>query len=289
MQNVAHDTHGSKHLLAFNGHADGPMVYDDDSYWNDEDAVYEPAHSAPMDASDDGTDGESEDVPASAVTSPANPYQVYQAKPLLDLLDRTRHSKWPERTDACCWWCCHRFDTVPCALPLKYREGKGFTVKGCFCSFSCVKAYHLNDAGRVGEGVRTGLLFQMCLRLWKLNPNRDRRAFRGVVAAPSRTCLKMFGGYMSIDEFRASTRTEIHMVKEPPYDMEFIQQVDCARKISERARIAKKNAAPPRKRIEGSADAPRKAKAPAPLSVKRTKSLVNPSCSLDKFVTFQSK
>eukprot|EP00899_Mesostigma_viride_P001539 jgi/Mesvir1/11386/Mv10285-RA.1 len=170
------------------------MSYTDDDAYLDGDDVSERDYPVPMDASDEETDAEA-GPEKGAVTDRAGPHRVFQVKPLLDLLDRTRHAGWPERVDTCCWWCCHPFDTVPCALPIKYREGKGFTVKGCFCSFSCVKAYNTSDSGQGGESARrTGFIFLMCLRLWKMNPRRDARQFRGVITAPPRTCLKMFGG-----------------------------------------------------------------------------------------------
>src|SRR4029079_16243870 len=46
------------------------------------------------------------------------------------------------KVNIACWWCCHTFDTYPIPAPLKYDTKKEvFKVIGCFCSFSCSRAY----------------------------------------------------------------------------------------------------------------------------------------------------
>eukprot|EP00899_Mesostigma_viride_P003003 jgi/Mesvir1/12703/Mv01701-RA.1 len=122
----------------------------------------------------------------------------------------------------------------------------------------------------------------MVLKLWRLNPHRDQSRFKGVRTAPPRTCLTMFGGDMTIEQFRACTTSEIHMVAEPPYDIETVQQVHCVLKIRERDRTMKKDAAP--QAPAAASDGEKKPEKDRELALKRSKPMVNKSFSLDKFV-----
>eukprot|EP00899_Mesostigma_viride_P004359 jgi/Mesvir1/13924/Mv16045-RA.1 len=210
---------------------------------------------------------------------PAAPFRIYNVRPLLDMMDA---KGWPEKTDLCCWWCCHPFDTVPCPLPIRYKEGRGFVVKGCFCSFSCVKAYNLKDSGSA-SCVRGSLLFLMAQRLWRAG--KHGRPFPGVPAAPPRTCLKMFGGPMTIEGFRASCRSEVHMLKEPPFAMNFLPEADFVQKLHDVSRSMKGDAVAPYKRDPENAGPQRKVQQPAgTLALKRARPMVDSKCSLDKFV-----
>ena len=48
---------------------------------------------------------------------------------------------WIDKTDVCCWWCCHKFDSIPVGLPVDYNAKlRKFRVKGVFCSFACMLA-----------------------------------------------------------------------------------------------------------------------------------------------------
>jgi hypothetical protein len=69
-----------------------------------------------------------------------------------------------------------------------------FDVFGCFCSLECAAAYNFKMNDYVDE---------MWERYNLLNLLFRRMNFGTVVkAAPDRLALKMFGGYMDIDEFR---------------------------------------------------------------------------------------
>ena len=99
----------------------------------------------------------------------------------------------PKKTDIWCWWCCHPFDTIPRFLPTKYDELRNrFRVTGNFCSWQCVKAYDLdgNNYGSNGKMLLTTLMRTMHGKMYNINP------------APPRSVLKVFGGSLSIDDFR---------------------------------------------------------------------------------------
>ena len=112
---------------------------------------------------------------------------------LYEFIDFNKNKEWPEKTNINCWWCCHTFDNVPCSLPYSYKKDK-FCVKGVFCNFNCAASYNfsLNDEN-VYE--RYSLLNLMYKKLYY-------RKFIKINLAPPRESLKMFGGYLSIDEFR---------------------------------------------------------------------------------------
>lgn len=95
-----------------------------------------------------------------------------------------------EKTNVACWWCCHQFDTFPVCAPLRYDSRKDvFTVIGCFCSFNCSKSFLLTEYNSRHE----------------LNSYLYRRIvnqYKHVKKAPCKTVLKMFGGPLSIEEYR---------------------------------------------------------------------------------------
>lgn len=112
------------------------------------------------------------------------------------LKNEITENEWPETTDVCCWWCCHQFDTCPCTLPTKYDPlRKRFTFIGVFCSWNCAKAYNFDKLDH-RKAERSELITLLVKELYSveeaicINP------------APYRQCLKMFGGYMTIEEFR---------------------------------------------------------------------------------------
>jgi len=105
-------------------------------------------------------------------------------------------NQWPDKCDTCCWWCCHKFDNIPCTLPTKYDPlRKRFTFTGIFCSWNCSKSYNNNMSDHKRYERNTFL----CLLIQQLyNIETSLR----ISPAPPRECLKMFGGYLDIEEFR---------------------------------------------------------------------------------------
>jgi len=109
-----------------------------------------------------------------------------------------KNSEWHDKTDVCCWWCCHKFDNSPCTLPIKYNElTKVYDFIGIFCSWNCTKAYnnYKNDHKKYERGQ---LITMLVKQLYGIEYAIS------IKSAPFRECLKMFGGYMSIDDFRNS-------------------------------------------------------------------------------------
>lgn len=97
-----------------------------------------------------------------------------------------------------CWWCCHPFEGPDLHLPYKYDEKtKRFTTLGHFCSWGCMKSYNIdkNSMSKYGEiGMYITLMHKLATGKTDL-----------IKSAPHRYTLEVFGGTLSIEEFRNST------------------------------------------------------------------------------------
>ena len=94
-----------------------------------------------------------------------------------------------------CWYCCHPFEGTVIHAPYRYDDRRRhFYTTGHFCSWECSKAYLLEDRGpHAGERQQLlALMRQHAMK--KYVPTR---------VAPKRTTLKVFGGTLTIEEFRS--------------------------------------------------------------------------------------
>lgn len=110
-----------------------------------------------------------------------------------------------------CWWCCHPFNTEPLRFPYKYDDRTNkFSTAGNFCSWSCMKGYNLE---RPNNGKTTMNIMIMRRKMYN--------SFGNIHTAPCRFRLQVFGGSMSIEEFRVNqtvdTGGSITPIKEEPY------------------------------------------------------------------------
>lgn len=93
-----------------------------------------------------------------------------------------------------CHWCAHPFDTLPIQVPIK-RTATGFRFSpGFFCSLSCARC----GADRIHPTPDPGLLTSYANRLD--NSTRFCKVF--IPRAPHWSSLELFGGPLSIEEFR---------------------------------------------------------------------------------------
>jgi len=128
---------------------------------------------------------------------------------MYEFINANNDKVWPETTSIYCWWCCHPFNWMPCALPEYYKKDK-FYVNGCFCSFNCTASYNFSKCDDdIWE--RYSLLNLMYKKLYNTK-------FIKVNLAPPREILKIFGGYMTIDEFRENSlkNEKVFTVINPP-------------------------------------------------------------------------
>ena len=117
--------------------------------------------------------------------------------------------RWPSKTEVCCWYCCHRFETMQVCVPANYcSTGRYFEVFGVFCSWNCAKA-HLQENYSSESSEQLMWMRIMAKRVF----GTDLGDFH---AAPPRIFLKMFGGHLDIEEFRRKSQVSTTVMLAPP-------------------------------------------------------------------------
>lgn len=151
-----------------------------------------------------------------------NPVSTFCVYPLANKTD------WISKTDICCWHCAHSFEEPPVYIPEKItpidNDKHVFSVYGNFCSFPCAKAYlmehHCFDTSK-----QLMLLNKIAIDSYNVIPP--------FMQAPPRICLKMFGGTMSITEFRQSHQKANVTCRLPPFvGSQMIIQTDLAASLN---------------------------------------------------------
>ena len=132
--------------------------------------------------------------------------QIKKVKKVHRILQEYNGSKWPTKTNVWCWWCCHPFDTEPVPCPFNYDEVREvFETKGMFCSWECCAAYSVDNYKSLTY------VYELMNKLYdveidgKVSKN-FQDFFKDFTIAPNKLCLKVFGGYMNIDEFRSNKK-----------------------------------------------------------------------------------
>lgn len=130
---------------------------------------------------------------------------------------KNKCEEWPQNTAIACYWCCHKFPTVPYGLPIKHQNGK-FYVYGCFCSLECATAYNFNSKEKSDE---------MWERYNLINLLSRKLGGKSIVRqAPPREALVMFGGKFSIEEYRKYVNTTKLLTINFPPMMTITQQIE---------------------------------------------------------------
>lgn len=212
---------------------------------------------------------------------------------LREFQKRTIDGDWPSNTNVHCHWCCHAFEGCPIAIPTRVdtnSEGQPrWEVCGCFCSFQCAAAYNFDnndDSDDMWENYALlNRMYSECNILNVDNIVEDR-----VFPAPPRQSLKMFGGYMSIEEFRSKTMPKTYTMQNGEssisrgnivdllrYPMMFVaQQID---------EINEADITQPLKFIPVDQEHINKVK--EKLQLKRTKPLINSNHTLDRVMNLR--
>ena len=121
-------------------------------------------------------------------------------------------------SDILCWWCCHKFDQNPIFLP-NHMINNTFFVFGIFCSLNCACSYNYerkdNNMLR-----RHSLLYLMYKNIIKEN---------NIIRSPPRELLLVFGGNLSIEDFRKNSiifKKEFKLLLPPFKSIFFIVEED---------------------------------------------------------------
>jgi hypothetical protein len=97
--------------------------------------------------------------------------------------------------NSCCYWCCHSIEQTLYGMPVNYDSiNDTYLMYGSFCSLQCANAY--NFSINCGSD-----------KVWEINSwiqmlGKRYGYINYIRPSPSKYLLKMFGGSLSIDEFR---------------------------------------------------------------------------------------
>lgn len=133
-------------------------------------------------------------------------YYTLKSTFLVQFKDSSDIKQLPKTSDAACFWCCHTFTHRPVILPIR-DTGEHLIVTGNFCSPECATAY-LFDMRQ--DSHTRWEQFALLHRIYG-------DACHGTIyPAPARNVLKLFGGSLSIQEYRAlihshKVRVDIHL------------------------------------------------------------------------------
>jgi hypothetical protein len=139
-------------------------------------------------------------MPASESTPVSCKLPAHYSEKLMVLFqDSNRYQKLPEKTEIACFWCCHGFSSMPCAIPSHILDEVWY-MYGNFCSPECAVAYLFKERiDSVLQWERYALLNSIYAR----DAEVVHGGSSGVRPAPPREVLRMFGGSMDISEYRA--------------------------------------------------------------------------------------
>jgi len=99
------------------------------------------------------------------------------------------------KNNSCCFWCCHHIDNHIYGMPYNYDTiNDTFYIIGSFCSLQCANAYNFSVNCGSDKVWEINSWIQMIAKRYGIN--------NIIRPAPSKYLLKMFGGNLSIEEFR---------------------------------------------------------------------------------------
>lgn len=114
------------------------------------------------------------------------------------------------QTAECCWYCTEPLCTDPmnrvgCPIVHNARTNTYLT-DGVFCGYRCALAYAV-ERYRQPQAMEVAANIRRITRAQGIAPTQD------VTKSPHWSCLKKFGGYMTIEEFRACPASERPVVE----------------------------------------------------------------------------
>lgn len=107
-------------------------------------------------------------------------------------------SEQPQHTTRPCQWCLHSFENPPVGVPFRINSSGTYDSFGVFCSLECASAFNFDKlhASHVAFARHT-----MCCELATKHSKQTVRPIK-IRPAPPREMLEMFGGPLTIDQFR---------------------------------------------------------------------------------------
>lgn len=113
----------------------------------------------------------------------------------------------------CCFWCSHTFDGPGVGMPERYDAGTDtfYTSAATYCSLACAAAHNFASANTTATWDHNDLLNALGRRITK-NP------LFCVTPAPPRESLRIFGGPLTVSEFRRASNSSgvvVQMLQAP--------------------------------------------------------------------------
>ena len=129
-----------------------------------------------------------------------------------------------------CWWCCHPFEGTPLSMPLIYDTRRNiFSTCGNYCSWSCMKSHAIEKYGLSRGGLICGNITMMRRKMYN--------HLGTVKPAPYRYKLAVFGGDLSIEQFRENSTRDADKpetkIETKPYTDNLIPFVSNTKKMDE--------------------------------------------------------
>lgn len=120
-----------------------------------------------------------------------------------------KRNEWLSSTSIHCFWCSHPFSGIPCSLPQR-KINDTYYVFGNFCSPECAASYNFNNYD--DRSIEKYSLLNGLYR--KVYNNKDYI----VQLAPPQMSLRIFGGTLTIEQFRSYNKNnnKILMINIPP-------------------------------------------------------------------------
>lgn len=119
-----------------------------------------------------------------------------EVKDINDICDEKKDNNVIEsHNQQCCFWCCHPIEYMIYGMPTNYDStNDSYVIYGAFCSLQCANAHNFSSHNGSDKVWEINSMIQMIARRYGIT--------NFIRPAPSKFLLKMFNGYLSIEEFR---------------------------------------------------------------------------------------
>ena len=134
---------------------------------------------------------------------------------------------------ALCQWCMHAFDDPPVGIPIRKNSGGEYDTFGIFCSLECASAFNFD---KLHASHTAFARHAMCCEIATMHSKQTLAPIK-IRPAPPRETLRIFGGSLTIEEFRS---------KSSPYTIVYPLPVCSKQRYSESMTFASADVSGPR-------------------------------------------
>lgn len=114
----------------------------------------------------------------------------------ITMLHHITNSIIDKKTDIHCFWCKHSFQTHPIGCPIKFNDKHQYICDGVFCSFNCCMSFIIDNQHNPYYENSIHLLYNIYKTISRSNNKIEQ--------APNWRLLDIFGGHLTISQFRDS-------------------------------------------------------------------------------------